>query len=94
MIPVLLALAAGTLLGYILRRRQRILLVGERATSVAIFVLLFLLGLSVGANESILRGLHRLGVEALALSLAGMAGSVLLAFFLYHTLLRIEHREE
>lgn len=88
MFTLFLALASGTLLGVILRRRSRLLAASNRIMSLSIFALLFLLGLSVGTNEDITHSLDRLGLEALVLSLAGTGGSVLLAYLLYRRLYR------
>lgn len=78
-----LALAAGTVTGIALRRRQRALHMVNHAVAVSIFALLFLLGLSVGLNEDIMSSLGRLGGEALILSVASTAGSVILVYVLY-----------
>ena len=48
-----------------------------------IYLLLFMLGLSVGSNDQIMHNLSSLGVEALAISLAGCLGSALAAWFIY-----------
>jgi hypothetical protein len=88
MFTLFLALASGTLLGVVLRRRSRLLTASNHIMSLSILALLFLLGLSVGANEDITHSLDRLGLEALVLSLAGTGGSVLLAYLLYRRLYR------
>ena len=77
------ALFAGLLAGMLLRGRRQIVKLTKGAVMVAVFMLLFLLGLSVGANEAITSNLGRLGIEALVLSLAGTTGSVALVFVLY-----------
>jgi hypothetical protein len=41
--------------------------------------LIFFLGVSVGANPAVVRGLGRLGLQALILSAGGILGSVLVA---------------
>ena len=46
--------------------------------------LLFLLGISVGANESIVNNLTTLGGQALLIASAGTLGSVLAAWGVYH----------
>lgn len=91
---IFLALAIGTLLGYLLRRRDRLFNVAGRVTTVSVYALLFLLGLAVGADHSITRNLHQLGLEAVALSLAGLIGSVFLAWLLHRWLFRVTEREE
>lgn len=51
--------------------------------TILIWLLLFLLGVEVGSDEHILRSLNQLGVEALVLSLGGIAGSIILAYALW-----------
>ena len=76
---ILLGMSAGIVLGYLLRRRQRFLQVANMTTTGLVYLLLFLLGISVGGNEAILGTLDELGVQALLLSGGAIGGSVLLA---------------
>ena len=72
---------SGMLAGYLLRNRNLSLV--PRLVTVAIWALLFLLGMSVGGNRAILDNLHTLGLEALALTAGGVLGSVALAWVVY-----------
>ena len=51
-----------------------------------IWILLFLLGIDVGGNESIIIGLHTLGLEAIIITVAAVAGSTLCAWGLWYLL--------
>ena len=51
--------------------------------TLLIWILLFLLGIEVGGNEKIIRGLHTLGLEALLMTLFGTLGSVIAAWALW-----------
>ena len=51
-----------------------------------IWVLLFLLGIDVGGNDIIVKGLHTLGLEALIITLAAVIGSTLFAWGLWYLL--------
>ena len=77
-------MVAGMVLGYVLRcvRMEWTHLL----VTLLIWLLLFLLGIEVGENEQIMRGLHTLGLEALLLAVGGVLGSVLAAKWLWHTL--------
>ncbi len=57
---------AGMLLGYLLRKRnlRRI----HTIITVLIWILLFILGIEVGGNEQIIKGLHTIGLEAVVLT--------------------------
>lgn len=80
MLLVLTLMAVGMLLGFLLRDRRGLLRSVDPSISVAIFLLLFLLGVSVGKNEVIMSHLDTLGVQALVLSVGAVTGSVLAAF--------------
>jgi uncharacterized membrane protein YbjE (DUF340 family) len=70
-------------LGYFFRRiafLQRL----NPAIMATICALLFVLGLSIGANELIMKNLTTLGLQALVLSCAGTAGSILAGWGIYH----------
>ncbi len=87
MFTVILLLLAGIGIGFCLRKRNAARKV-QAAVSVLIWVLLFLLGVEVGENERIIRGLHTLGVEAVVLAVGGTAGSVLAAWGLWQAVRR------
>lgn len=68
-------MCAGVLTGFILRKKSRLLHVADKASTIAVFALLLLLGMGIGSDEAVLRNLPRLGARAVVLSLAGVAGS-------------------
>ena len=56
--------------------------------TVLIWVLLFILGIEVGGNEQIIKGLHTIGIEAVILTLGSTLGSVIAAWALWKALYR------
>lgn len=74
----------GMLLGYLLRKRN--LRKIHKVITVLIWLLLFTLGIEVGGNEQIIKGLHTLGLEALILTIGGTLGSVIAAWALWKAL--------
>ena len=73
----------GTGLGYLFRQvtfLQRL----SPVIMITICVLLFVLGLSIGANEMIMKNLTTLGLQAFVLAFAGTAGSILAGWGVYH----------
>ena len=68
----------GMLLGYLLRKRD--LKKIHPIITLLIWLLLFILGIEVGSNEEIIRGLHTIGYEAVVLTLGGTLGSVIAAW--------------
>lgn len=83
---------AGMLLGFLLRKRD----LGKIHTAITglIWVLLFLLGIEVGGNEQIVKGLHTIGLEAVALTVGGTLGSVVAAWALWRMLYRKSPKAE
>lgn len=76
----------GMLVGYLLRKQN--LRKIHQAITVLIWLLLFILGIEVGSNEQIIKGLHTIGLEAIALTLGGTLGSVVAAWALWKVLYR------
>lgn len=81
MLTVIGLMVAGILLGYLLRERSWKGV--PRLINAAILLLLFLLGITVGADESIMNNLGTIGKDALVITLAAVAGSVLCAWVVY-----------
>ena len=76
MFTIIGLMLTGMLLGYLLRKRD------------LIWVLLFILGIEVGGNEQIIKGLHTIGIEAVILTLGSTLGSVIAAWALWKALYR------
>lgn len=83
MFTVIGIMFGGIAVGYLLRGEALLQKIGK-PISYTILLLLFLLGISVGANEAIVNNLTRLGGQALLIALAGTTGSVLAAWAVYH----------
>lgn len=88
MTEILLIMTAGVAAGMTLKKRQRIISAAEKFTMWAIYLLLFLLGLSVGTNEQVVNNFGIIGLKAVLLTLSGVACSVLLSFLLYFMMFR------
>ena len=78
MFSIVFTMLAGMLIGHFLRDGKRLEKI-EKSTSITIFVLLFVLGLSVGSNNVITSNLGRFGWQAAVLAILGMSGSVIAA---------------
>lgn len=74
----------GMLLGYLLRKRD--LKKIHQIITLLIWLLLFILGIEVGSNEQIIKGLHTIGLEAVILTLGWTLGSVIAAWALWRAL--------
>ncbi|HBI80845.1 MAG TPA: DUF340 domain-containing protein [Bacteroidales bacterium] len=73
----------GMLLGFLLKTKQRIVTANEKLITYAIYLLLFLMGVSIGSNELIMNSLSSLGTLALLLSTGAVAGSILMGFLVF-----------
>ncbi len=86
MLKVVAIMLSGMAIGFLLRRRR--LRVVPHAVTALIWALLFLLGVEVGSNPQVVRGITTLGLEALWLSAMGMAGTLLLSWALWRWISR------
>ena len=74
-------MVGGIILGYLFRERN--LKIIHKLINYAIFLLLFLLGITVGANGDIMNNLDTIGYDALFITLAAVTGSVFCAWGVY-----------
>ena len=74
----------GMLLGYLLRSKRLTWI--HKVITLLIWLLLFLLGIDVGGNEAIVKGLLAIGLEAFIITTAAVAGSTLAAWGLWYLL--------
>ena len=88
MVSILLFLALGSLIGFLLRKRESFLRCVDRITTGSIYLLLFLLGLSVGTNPKIVHSVFSYGLQSLILCSGAMAGSVLISYCSYRLFFR------
>ena len=84
MFTIIGLMLTGMLLGYLLRKRD--LKKIHQIITLLIWLLLFILGIEVGSNEQIIKGLHTIGLEAVILTLGGTLGSVIAAWALSRAL--------
>lgn len=86
MLKIVCIMLGGVLAGFLLRKKK----LGwvSQFIMIAIWILLFLLGIAVGHNEEILNNLDTIGWQALVLSIGAVLGSVLLAGVVYRFFLK------
>lgn len=76
MVEILVIMAAGMLIGYLLRQKRALFAVIDRIVMAVIFLLLFVLGISVGLNETVVGSIHIIGIKAVILTIGAVAGSI------------------
>lgn len=82
MFYIILTMFIGVGIGYLLRNAGFLSRIGK-AVSATIYIMLFFLGVKIGANQEIIRNLSGIGLQALLLAVAGIAGSILFAVIVY-----------
>lgn len=92
MLKIVMIMLCGIGTGYLLRNKKMSFI--GRVITALIWVLLFLLGIEVGANPRIINGLQTLGLEAIVLTIAGSLGSAIFAWALWRYVCRKEAGNE
>lgn len=83
MIEILIIMSAGILLGFIFRKKTSLITGADKLAGWSIYVLLFLLGLSVGNNQLVISNFYKIGLNSIIITLSGITGSILVSFFVY-----------
>ena len=82
MFSIILIIVCGVVAGFGLRRWRKLQYINH-TISFTIWCMLFVLGVSVGQNRSIVNNLWSYGAQALLISVASMLGSAIGAWLLY-----------
>ncbi len=86
---ILILLTIGFIVGHLLRGRPAFSRAVSYLADLSIYVLLFLLGISVAATPDLAHNFVSLGLPAIVLSVSGVIGSCIMAK-LVHRWIRIE----
>ncbi|MGM9712530.1 MAG: LysO family transporter [Prevotella sp.] len=89
MLIILTVMLTGILIGRLTRSVPGMPL--KQLTLFLVWCLLLILGYEAGANDDVMTSIGTLGLKAFILSVAGLAGSILLSSMLWHS---IKHKEE
>ena len=83
MIGVLITMIAGIITGVFIHRKDHLIKINDRLITIAIYALLFLLGISVGLNKTVVQNIGTLGFQALIITTGAISGSVLISWLVY-----------
>lgn len=83
MIAVLSFMVLGILIGIVFNNRKKFISIIDKLTNWAIYALLFLLGISVGLNKTIINHLDSIGAKALIITIGAVFGSIVMALITY-----------
>lgn len=84
MLVIIATIICGIITGRILRHRVSAFL--PRITTALIWILLFLLGIEAGSNESVVNEFTHMGAEAFVITMGALGGSVLSAWLLWRSM--------
>lgn len=86
---VLLALMiGGGAIGYFFREKKKLISGAGRFITYVVYVLLLVMGLSVGINDELFRDLPRVGLQSLVITIFALAGSIFFAWLFGKFLVR------
>lgn len=80
---VIALFAVGILVGRLFREKDEARKKVDLAVTWSVYLLLFLLGISVGINEEIIGNFSRIGYKAFWLTIGAVGGSISLAKLIY-----------
>ena len=82
MFIILLLLAGGIGIGYLMRRIHFLQHI-DKSISFTIYALLFLFGIHIGSDQKLIDSFHTLGLQAFVISFAGIIGSLLVTYIAF-----------
>lgn len=85
-------MAIGIIIGYVFKNRS--LSWSSVVVKYVVYILLFSLGLSVGANDNVMSNLGVIAADAIVITLFAVLGSVLFAKIVYKYMLKHNKNEE
>jgi len=91
-IAIILFMSTGIFIGYRLRNKETGVV--SHIVTGFIWLLLFLLGLEVGGNEKLIKGIYNFGLEAFLLMISGVIGSILASWTLWIYISRNNQKKE
>ena len=83
MITVLVIMSLGILIGWFLHAKKKLIKLSSEITNWAIYLLLFLLGLSVGTNKEILNNFDEIGYQSIIITIFVNCFNSHIAIFIY-----------
>ncbi len=83
MFTIIIIMTVGIILGFLTKQKTKWIAALDSIITYAIYTLLFLLGVSVGTNQQIIQHLDSISLQALWITIGGIGGSVIAAYFTY-----------
>jgi len=83
MISVLVVMISGIIAGILIHRKPNLIKINDKLISLAIYLLLLLLGISVGLNKTIVQNIGTLGLQAIIITFGAVLGSVVVSWLVF-----------
>jgi len=83
MTEILIIMITGIFLGFLFKKKRTLINTADKLAGLSIYLLLFLLGLSIGNNEIIVSNFARIGFTSIILTISGITGSVFFSYLTY-----------
>lgn len=78
---IILFLIAGIVLGNRLNLDEKRKSINEKVQLLGLLLLLFSMGISIGANEEVVKNLNNIGLQALTFAVFTTLGSIVFVYF-------------
>ena len=80
---VILVFVIGFLVGNIFKKKDVIFGISSKLTDISLYLLLAVLGITIGSNEKIISNIMNIGFQSLAFAVVSILGSILCIIPLY-----------
>ena len=90
MIIILFLMVSGVIFGIGFGKYPLTTKITDKLLSLAIYVLLLLLGIAVGSNERIIKNLSSIGFHAFVITIGVISGSVAVSWVIYRLFFKIK----
>ncbi|MBK3519047.1 LysO family transporter [Carboxylicivirga marina] len=90
---VIALFAIGIGIGWLMQSKERARKGIDTAVTWSVYLLLFLLGISVGTNDEIINNFSRIGYKAFWLTFGAVFGSILLAMLVYRFFFKTQNEK-
>ncbi|HNU86487.1 MAG TPA: LysO family transporter [Syntrophales bacterium] len=92
MLEIFALLIAGVVIGWLIRRRSSWVRAAERLMTGFVYLMLFLLGVGMGADPGVIGNVRSLGLHAFGLALFALTGSIAAGLICSHLVFRRHER--
>lgn len=82
MLELLFILLLGMFIGYFFKWTGKLTILFQKAQTMLLFVIIFLMGCKIGIDEKVSANLHTIGIKAFLMALGAIGGSIFFTYLL------------